>query len=768
MYPIGGNYWNDYAGPDVKKGPNQNQSGSDGIIDIPYSGVSPVDWYPLAQPYVFAHDIAVTGVEPSVREVGLGGLVQIEVEVLNRGAYFENFTVTTFAGGTEVGNQSIIAMFPGRILSLDFAWNTTGLAFGDYLIWTRAIPVTGETNTADNVLFNGTVKIIPAYHDVATTNVRLPIDFAYIGDNITIYVDVWNAGNIQETLNVTLYADLDSTTVGDEIVIANQTKFLQSKDSGTVTFTWNSTGVVAGNYTMSANATIAPQDVVKTNNMYVNGKLEIASPGCQDLDITSPVIVQLNPSIFTFNQTLGVLVAKLGNMTIKSVGFEGKLRVVGAVNNTVHLYVGEPGTSRKIYEITNGELIKIPLWVGLEPGTYSGIHEVTLRVCGTYKSKITLNITHIWVCGNGAYTVQGGTAVFSWTLTGGSWAYLKAETKLPPGWNFSVNPSIGTLFETPQLISVNITAPSDAHEGEIGIVILSAFKNGTDIMFWQFTYFATTGNLPPIIEEIRDPIHTSDGKLLFSSRIRDLGAGIESAYLSYQIDAGELNSAHMVWQEGDTFNSTEYASVIPQPPDGSQINYWINTTDWLGAQTMSDFYSIPINYDTAVTDCKLSKSIVGQGHYCNVSATVENKGTLTEELLILAFYANTTLIHTQTLSSLASGMSDNITFVWNTTEFAKGNYTLTAYIIPVAGETYTLDNAFSAQVVVAMPGDIAGLKVGYPDGKVDMKDISAVARLYSINYPNPRYNPNCDIVYDLKIDMKDISFVAKRFGQVDP
>jgi parallel beta-helix repeat protein len=52
-YPSGGNYWNDHTDPDDLKGPNQNQIGSDGIVDqpknIPDSGAR--DNYPLKNPY---------------------------------------------------------------------------------------------------------------------------------------------------------------------------------------------------------------------------------------------------------------------------------------------------------------------------------------------------------------------------------------------------------------------------------------------------------------------------------------------------------------------------------------------------------------------------------------------------------------------------------------------------------------------------------------------------------------------------------------------
>jgi len=48
-YPTGGNYWSDYAGTDHRRGPAQNQSGSDGIGDIPYpiADGSAADSYPL-------------------------------------------------------------------------------------------------------------------------------------------------------------------------------------------------------------------------------------------------------------------------------------------------------------------------------------------------------------------------------------------------------------------------------------------------------------------------------------------------------------------------------------------------------------------------------------------------------------------------------------------------------------------------------------------------------------------------------------------------
>ncbi len=50
-YPSGGNYWSDYDGIDIFKGPYQNISGNDGIGDTPYSSITggsgALDYYPL-------------------------------------------------------------------------------------------------------------------------------------------------------------------------------------------------------------------------------------------------------------------------------------------------------------------------------------------------------------------------------------------------------------------------------------------------------------------------------------------------------------------------------------------------------------------------------------------------------------------------------------------------------------------------------------------------------------------------------------------------
>ncbi len=54
-FHYGGNYWSDHHGDDAYHGSDQNISGSDGIIDIPYYGNGFTDLYPLTDPSPIPH-----------------------------------------------------------------------------------------------------------------------------------------------------------------------------------------------------------------------------------------------------------------------------------------------------------------------------------------------------------------------------------------------------------------------------------------------------------------------------------------------------------------------------------------------------------------------------------------------------------------------------------------------------------------------------------------------------------------------------------------
>ena len=165
--------------------------------------------------------------------------------------------------------------------------------------------------------------------------------------------------------------------------------------------------------------------------------------------------------------------------------------------------------------------------------------------------------------------------------------------------------------------------------------------------------------------------------------------------------------------------------------------------------------------DIAIITVKTSKTVVGQGYSADINVTVENQGSTTETFN-LTIYANESEIETKQIT-LDGNTSTTITFTWNTTGYAKGNYTITAYAWPIPGETDTTDNTYTDDfVTVTIIGDVDG------DFDVDLFDAVRLLTSYGAKKdapPPPNYDPNCDIDGDGKIDLFDAVRLLTHYGQ---
>jgi hypothetical protein len=197
-------------------------------------------------------------------------------------------------------------------------------------------------------------------------------------------------------------------------------------------------------------------------------------------------------------------------------------------------------------------------------------------------------------------------------------------------------------------------------------------------------------------------------------------------------------------------------------PEGlvTDSSYWVKWVDMLTILNTG-------THDVAVTGITCPKSVVMQTLSCKVNVTVADEGDYNETLNVL-LYASSTYIATSNLA-LAYSKSATITFVWNTTGVAYGNYTFWAYVSPVPGQVDTRhNNCTGGWIMVSMLGDLTGTTPFVPDGKCDGRDITVVAKCFGSKLGDPNYNPNCDLYNRGKIDGKDITIVAKHFGQHDP
>jgi hypothetical protein len=142
--------------------------------------------------------------------------------------------------------------------------------------------------------------------------------------------------------------------------------------------------------------------------------------------------------------------------------------------------------------------------------------------------------------------------------------------------------------------------------------------------------------------------------------------------------------------------------------------------------------------DVAVTTAAPLRPAVGQGFSCNVNVTLANHGGYNETLTVKA-YANQTTIGEHTIT-IPIGNSTTITFAWNTTGFARGNYTISANVTLASGETNSWTGPFKyGTVLITKVGDLGG---GVPpqffkfDGVIDGKDLALFLECYHGTAPS--------------------------------
>jgi hypothetical protein len=130
-----------------------------------------------------------------------------------------------------------------------------------------------------------------------------------------------------------------------------------------------------------------------------------------------------------------------------------------------------------------------------------------------------------------------------------------------------------------------------------------------------------------------------------------------------------------------------------------------------------------VDLDADIPDIKVGgiilwKTVVGQGYSTLFTVIVSNQGDRTETFNV-TIYANATIIGTFP-TTLGVRQGRFISCTWNTTGFAKGNYTISAIAWPVPGETDIGDNRKEdGCVIVTYVGDFNGdFRVDYLDDRI--------------------------------------------------
>ena len=307
-----------------------------------------------------------------------------------------------------------------------------------------------------------------------------------------------------------------------------------------------------------------------------------------------------------------------------------------------------------------------------------------------------------------------------------------------------VNPSTIVISEIANTFSVNVTITNVTClcAWEVKIYYRNSILtciNATEGPFLQ------TGGTTFWAENITNAYNSTHGRVCVGSTLLGQVHGVNGsgvlAIITFQTQGIGNTTLH--------FDDTQLydCSMPPQPIDH---------------ETIDGEVSVVGIHDVAVIDVTTSKKTVGQNYSVSVYVNVENQGEFTETFNVTV-YANTTIIETREVT-LSSNNSITITLTWNTTGFAKGNYTISAYATPVPRETETADNTFTnGWIIVTIPGDVVA-----PYFKVDIYDIVKICIAYSSKEGDPKYVPECDINCDRKIDIYDVVIACIHYRQTYP
>ena len=192
-------------------------------------------------PTLELHDVAVIDVSPSYTTVQKGGILPINVTVINYGDYPETFNVTLYCNETLIGTQTVYDLLNKTSKTLIFNWNTSNFPTGIYQLKAIAAAVPEEIDLSNNEFIDGTIQLLPIQPQPGT----LPIISVYpqevrrtLGVSFEVNITIENVTDLY-AFDIKLYYN----TTLLQVVKLKEGSFLKSHGE---TFTLNETNLVEG------------------------------------------------------------------------------------------------------------------------------------------------------------------------------------------------------------------------------------------------------------------------------------------------------------------------------------------------------------------------------------------------------------------------------------------------------------------------------------------------------------------------------------------
>ena len=273
-------------------------------------------------------DISVESITPSVTTAVIGATIDFTVAISNDGdadtTAATTVTLDLGADTDELDSDTVSNLAADNETTVTLSWDTTGATAGDHSV--RVLAETDGDGNADNDSATVTVTLESPAPDVAVKSVTASKSQAVVGDTVDFTVTLENDGNVPAVTPAVALFDADGAD--DAAPLASATaNTIAVADETTVTISWDTDGVAAGEYRLRVDARIAG-DVDSTNDS-----------GTATLTLLNPVDVAVS-----FTSPIAATAVRGNSVSVPFTVTNAGNHDTGAV--TVSLYVTQSGEER--------------------------------------------------------------------------------------------------------------------------------------------------------------------------------------------------------------------------------------------------------------------------------------------------------------------------------------------------------------------------------------------------------------------------------------
>ena len=226
-----------------------------------------------------------------------------------------------------------------------------------------------------------------------------------------------------------------------------------------------------------------------------------------------------------------------------------------------------------------------------------------------------------------------------------------------------------------------------------------------DLYSWEFK-LSWNATLLDVVNVVEGPFLKAGGSTFFTYRVNDT--------IGYLVaDCTLLGMVHGVSGSGVLASMTFHVKSVGECPFRLYDVMLLDSFEQPIPNQATDGYGyFTYQHDVAITNVNASPLVALPSDMVSVNVTAKNQGGYAEDFNVTS-QVNSTIVGAESVF-LDSGSSTIVPFTWNTTNFRKGDYTISASASIVSGEVDTEDNTKMADSMVTIlynGHDVAIVKV---------------------------------------------------------